>query len=240
MLQRRQQQVMALLDRRDVHRGREGVVGGLAPVDVVVGMDRGLLAHGLAHDLAGPVGDHLVGVHVALGARAGLPDDEREVIVELAADHLAGRLVDDRTERGIERTGLDVHPRRRLLDDAERADQRRRHALAADSEVLQAALGLSAPIGVGRHVDRADRVRLAPGFRRCVGHGRALSGCGPPLARRRPAARAFVLLSRKAFRRRTRPPSRRSAPRRSRYARDGSRTSQPRGAARAGRRAGCG
>ena len=30
-------------------------------------------------------GDHLVGVHVRLGAGPGLPDDERELVVELAA-----------------------------------------------------------------------------------------------------------------------------------------------------------
>jgi hypothetical protein len=53
---------------------------------VVVGVDRLLGAHLAAEHLDGAVGDHLVGVHVGLGAGAGLPDDEREVIVELAVD----------------------------------------------------------------------------------------------------------------------------------------------------------
>jgi hypothetical protein len=43
-----------------------------------------LLAALAAEQLGGAVGDHLVGVHVGLGAGAGLPDDEREVVVELA------------------------------------------------------------------------------------------------------------------------------------------------------------
>ena len=44
--------------------------------------------------LDGAVGDHLVGVHVRLRAAAGLPDAQREVVVELAGDHLVGGLDD--------------------------------------------------------------------------------------------------------------------------------------------------
>ena len=85
------------------------------------------------------------------------------------------------------RPSRDVHPRCGLLDDAERADQRRRHALATDPEILQAALRLGAPVGIGRHVDRANRIRLAPGLRRILGHGRAPSDCRVPLPQCRPA-----------------------------------------------------
>jgi hypothetical protein len=51
-------------------------------------MDRLLGAHLAAERLDRPVGDDLVGVHVGLRARARLPDDEREMIVELAAGDL--------------------------------------------------------------------------------------------------------------------------------------------------------
>ena len=41
--------------------------------------------------VAGEVGDHLVGVHVRGGARAGLEDVDRELVVVLAlGDRLAG------------------------------------------------------------------------------------------------------------------------------------------------------
>ena len=149
-----------LLGRGDVHRGREGVVGGLAAVDVVVGMHRRLAAALAAEQLVGAAGDHLVGVHVGLGARAGLPDHERELVVELAVDHLLRGLADRLGELGIELAEPHVDPGRRELDDAERADQRRRHALAADLEVLQRALGLGAPVAVGLDLDRAERVGL--------------------------------------------------------------------------------
>ena len=42
-----------------------------------------------ADQLDGPVGDHLVGVHVARGARAGLKDVDRKLIVELAVGDFA-------------------------------------------------------------------------------------------------------------------------------------------------------
>jgi hypothetical protein len=78
-----------------------GVVRRLAHVDVVVGMDR-LLEPIAAEHLDGAVGDHLVGVHVGLGARAGLPDDEREMIVELAVDHLLRGLDDGLADLRVE------------------------------------------------------------------------------------------------------------------------------------------
>ena len=52
-------------------------------------MNRLLGAELAAEQLVGAIGDHLVEVHVGLGAGAGLPDHQRKMIVELAVDHLA-------------------------------------------------------------------------------------------------------------------------------------------------------
>ena len=68
VLQRRHHVAGHLLGGGDVHGRRIGVVGRLAHVDVVVGVHRRLGAHHSAQHLDGPVGDHLVGVHVRLGA----------------------------------------------------------------------------------------------------------------------------------------------------------------------------
>ena len=67
-LQRREQPVDHLLRTRNVHGGRERVVRGLAHVDMVVRVDRLLRTHLAAQHLDGAVGDHLVGIHVGLGA----------------------------------------------------------------------------------------------------------------------------------------------------------------------------
>ncbi len=45
-----------------------------------------------AEQLDGPVGDHLVGVHVARRARAGLKHVDRKLAVELPFGHFAARL----------------------------------------------------------------------------------------------------------------------------------------------------
>ena len=57
-------------------------------------MNRLLGAELAAEQLVGAVGDHLVEVHVGLGAGAGLPDHQRKLVVELAVDHLARRADD--------------------------------------------------------------------------------------------------------------------------------------------------
>ncbi len=79
-------------DRCHIHRGGEHVIGGLAAIDVVVGMHLAPLAANAPEQLAGAIGDHLVGVHVGLGSTSRLPNDERELIGELAGDDLVGRL----------------------------------------------------------------------------------------------------------------------------------------------------
>ena len=56
-----------------------------------------------------------------------------------------------------------VGQRRRFLLGAECADQREGHALASDIEVLQAALGLPAPIAVDGHFDGAHGIGLGAG-----------------------------------------------------------------------------
>ena len=90
-LELRQQLVMDLLHRRDVHGGGKAVVRRLPHVDVVVGMDRLFGADLAAEDLDSAIGDDLVHVHVGLGAGAGLPHHQREIAGEPTLDDLIGR-----------------------------------------------------------------------------------------------------------------------------------------------------
>ncbi len=52
-------------------------------------MNRLLGAELAAEQFVGAVRDHLVEIHVGLRAGSGLPHHQREMIVELAVDHLA-------------------------------------------------------------------------------------------------------------------------------------------------------
>ena len=152
------------LRRRDMHRGRESVVRRLAHIDVIVGMNRILGAELAGEQFVGAVGDHLVDVHVGLRAGAGLPNHQRELIVELAVDDFGRRLHDRLGAPRIERAELAIDFGGGALDQRQRRDQRPRHALVADAEIIARTLGLRAPIAIGRDFDRPEAVGFGAGF----------------------------------------------------------------------------
>ncbi len=77
-----------------------------------------------------------------LGARAGLPDYEGEVVVQLAVDHLLRGLDDDLADLPIELAQSHVGFRGRPLDDAERLHDGQRLLLPTDPEIAQRTLRL--------------------------------------------------------------------------------------------------
>lgn len=193
----RKERLLKVEDGGDVHDGGEGVVGGGAHVDVVVGVDGLLAAHGAAEDLDGAVGDDLVGVHVGLGAGAGLPDDEREVVDELERGNLLGGLDDGLAQLGVcndsnrisglssfclesrsrvqpTKSVLHIDSRSGALEDTKGLDERRRHAVLGlvDPEVAQRALGLASPVLAGVDLELAKGIALGPGV------GGHLAGAG--------------------------------------------------------------
>lgn len=104
--QSRKELLLNLEDGSNVHGGGESVVGRGRHVDVVVGVDWLLGTHGTTEDLNGAVGDDLVGVHVGLSARAGLPDDEGEVIEELERCDFGGGFLDCFADFGVWRESV--------------------------------------------------------------------------------------------------------------------------------------
>ena len=162
-----QQPVLDFLRAGDVHGRGIGVVGRLAHVDVIVGMDRLLGAHHPAQHLDGAVGDHFIGVHVGLGARAGLPHHQREMIVQLAVDHFLGGGDDGLADRLVQPAQRHVGLGRGALDDAQRPDDGQGLLFPADLEIAQAALGLRAPIAAVVNFDGPESV----GFGAGLGHG---------------------------------------------------------------------
>lgn len=104
------------------------VVGRLAHVNMVVGVN-GLLATKLTtHHLDGPVGNDLVHIHVGLGAGTSLKDDEREFVDELARDDFVSGLLDVRGNIGGKAIGL-VNSSGGLLEDTESLNKGGRHSL---------------------------------------------------------------------------------------------------------------
>ena len=137
-----------------------GWIGSLEPIDP-------------AGQLDGPVGDHLVGVHVGLGAAPGLPDPQRELGVERALGDLVRGLDDEVGAPVVELAEVAVDGGGGALQDPERPDEGLGHRLGADVEVVQGALGLRAPVVVSGDFDLPHAVAL-DACRRCRGHGASL------------------------------------------------------------------
>ena len=132
----------------ELERGRDRVVRGLAAVDVVVGVDSPGPRPGGA---AGELGDDLVHVRVRRGARAGLVDVDRELVVVAAVGDLGGRRARSRRRRaGSSRPSSPFVSAAACLIEGERPDERPREALAGDREVEDRPLGRGAVQGVGR------------------------------------------------------------------------------------------
>lgn len=147
VLERGQQGVLQLEHGGNVHDGREGVVGRGGHVDMVIRVDGLLGAHRAAQDLNRAVGDDLVGVHVGLRARTGLPDDQREVVEQLALGHLGRGLLDGRTDLGVQAI-FHVDGGCRTLQDAKGLDHGGGHAVLGlvDVEVAEGAVEASPSI----------------------------------------------------------------------------------------------
>ena len=85
------------VERGHTHGGREGVVGRLRHVHVVIRTHDGVVATATtadalgAEELDGPVGEHLVGVHVVADARSCLEGVDPEGVDEQLLLGLAGR-----------------------------------------------------------------------------------------------------------------------------------------------------
>jgi len=121
----------------DMHRGRKAIIRGLTIVDVVIGMHGLLGATPLAQLFIRAIGDHFVDVHVGLGARTRLPDDQWKLIVEFSVDHLFRSFHDGFRDLRLDQTLGGVHLRGGLLHARERMQDLNRHALPADRKILQ-------------------------------------------------------------------------------------------------------
>ena len=103
---------------RQLQRSRDGVVRALAAVDVVVRMDRTAVKAS-----RGQVGDDLVHVGVGRGARTGLVDVDRELVVVVAVGD-RGRCGGDRVGHlRLEQAELRVRLGGRELDEGQRAQE---------------------------------------------------------------------------------------------------------------------
>ncbi len=165
--------VLDPVDNRQVDDGGNDVVAGLPAVDVIVGMHRFAAATAAAGEFVGAPRDDLVGVHVGLGAAAGLEHHQGKLRVKPALLHLPGSA----HQRGeyvgveVELAQLRVDLSRGGLEQPEGRDDRPPpdEGRPPDVEVFEAALGLRAPIALrpsgapARHTPRMPSRTAARG-----------------------------------------------------------------------------
>ncbi len=166
--QSRKQPVTQFQRCRKMHDGRKAVIRRLRAIDVVVRVNRRLGSKRLSEDFVGPVGDHFVDVHVGLGAGTGLPDRQREMIVEQALANLRRRRLDRLGECCVEHAKPPIGADRGNLLQTEGVNEAGRKMLLADIEDAECTLGLRAPIAIGGYFDGAKGVVLDA---ECKRHG---------------------------------------------------------------------
>src|SRR5882724_9288548 len=108
-------------------------------------MHRCLASEWRTRELATAVGDHLVHVHIELGATARHPHMQREHVVMLAGENFVARLNDQLIPLVVEPLAVMVCGGSRLLQDGIGCDHLARNQILPDTEMLKRTLSLSAP-----------------------------------------------------------------------------------------------
>src|SRR5271166_137140 len=108
-------------------------------------MDRRVASKGSASELAAPIGDHFVDVHVELGAAASHPYMQRKHVVMLTRQDLVTGLNDQLVALIVQPLAIMVRDGGGLLQGGVGRDHLARNQVLADAKMLKRALGLSAP-----------------------------------------------------------------------------------------------
>ena len=140
-----------------VNGGGNDIVGRLPHIHLVVGMHQAR-AEVAAQKLRGAVGDDFVGVGVGGSAGAGLKDVEDEMLVQPAVDDFLGGGDDGLAGALIQQPQGHIGAGRRLLHQAQGADERTGKAQVADGEVEHGAAGGGAVEGLGGNLHLAHRI----------------------------------------------------------------------------------
>ncbi len=122
--------------RRDMHGRGESIVGTLGAVYIIVRMNRLFGTALAAGQFDGAIGDHLVRIHIRLGAAARLPDDQREMRIQYAFDHFVRSAHNQLRFFRRKAAQLLIADRGRFFQNAQRANHFARKAIAADLKIL--------------------------------------------------------------------------------------------------------
>ena len=118
-----------------------------------------------ARELAAPIRDHLIDVHIELGTATRHPDMQRKHIVMLPGENFIAGLNDQLVALIIKPLPVVVCDRGSFLQRSVGGDHFAGNQVFPDTKVLKRPLGLRAPEFVCGNVNDAEAVRLFPHFR---------------------------------------------------------------------------
>ena len=104
---------------------------------MVIGVDGSGFIKFLAVKKGCSVGNDLIQIHVGLGATAGLPHGQGELVVVPASEDLVADLHDEGAARRVQAAQCQIALRGRLLDQGEGANEAPVEAVSPNAEVLQ-------------------------------------------------------------------------------------------------------
>lgn len=137
----------------DMHGGRESVIRRLGHVHMIIRV-HGILASALTpRAFNRAIGNDLVGIHVGLGARTGLPNAQGEMSVQFSGDDFIRGGGDQASLVFRQLPEVLIDERAGFFEQAETTDERTRHGIAANGKKLQGPLRLGSPIGVMRDLN---------------------------------------------------------------------------------------
>ena len=141
----------------------------------------------LPQPLISSVGNHLVDVHVCLGAAARLPHHQGEVLQKLPRQHLVANRGDGLPPPLVQAAQADVHLGGGLFQDGEGPEHLLGHPFPADGEIFNAPLGLRPPVFTGGDLHFPHGVVLDAVFHSLIPpFAAAGSAPGGPLPRQPP------------------------------------------------------
>ena len=149
-------------DSGQTKRRRVHIIGGLGQVDMIQGMDQGIIALLPAQQFDGPVGDDFVQVHVGGSAGAALQGIHRELVGQVAVGDFGGCLENGRTQTCIQQPQRHIHFHGGLLDGRQGPDQFRMDKLPGNTEIFHGPHGMDSIIGVDRNILCAEKIIFRP------------------------------------------------------------------------------
>lgn len=167
-LQSREKNFVDLHNCSNMHNSWETVIWWLTSVDIIVWMNK-FASELSAHNLNGSVRNDFISVHIWLGSRSCLPDNQWEVIVKLSLNDLISSLNDGTSDFRIKSIAL-VDFSGTFLQNTESSNDWSWHSIgvSADIEILFWSLGLSSPESVRRDLDGSKSILFFSELRKGV------------------------------------------------------------------------